>query len=61
MIGESIALAMGSVRALWSRIAEAGVFAPAVPEAYEGMGPQPVDLAVAFVELGRHAVPGPLE
>ncbi|MDH6627010.1 alkylation response protein AidB-like acyl-CoA dehydrogenase [Streptomyces sp. LBL] len=47
-------------RALWSRIAEAGVFALAVPEAYEGMGPRPVELAVAFVELGRHAVPGPL-
>ncbi|WP_062647304.1 acyl-CoA dehydrogenase family protein [Streptomyces maremycinicus] len=46
--------------ALWSRIAEAGVFALAVPEAYEGLGPRPVDLAVAFVELGRHAVPGPL-
>ncbi|MFJ1811003.1 MULTISPECIES: acyl-CoA dehydrogenase family protein [unclassified Streptomyces] len=49
-----------SGRALWSRIAEAGVFALAVPEAYEGLGPRPVDLAVAFVELGRHAVPGPL-
>ncbi|MER6956094.1 MULTISPECIES: acyl-CoA dehydrogenase family protein [unclassified Streptomyces] len=47
-------------RALWSRIAEAGVFALAVPEAYEGLGPRPVELAVAFVELGRHAVPGPL-
>ncbi|MGV9244040.1 acyl-CoA dehydrogenase family protein [Streptomyces sp. NPDC003710] len=47
-------------RALWSRIAGAGVFAPAVPEAYEGMGPLPVELAVAFVELGRHAVPGPV-
>ncbi|WP_142267772.1 acyl-CoA dehydrogenase family protein [Streptomyces sp. SLBN-115] len=46
--------------ALWSRIAEAGVFALAVPEAYEGLGPRPVELAVAFVELGRHAVPGPL-
>lgn len=49
-----------SGRALWRRIAEAGVFALAVPEAYEGMGPRPVELAVAFVELGRHAVPGPL-
>ncbi|MFI6929038.1 acyl-CoA dehydrogenase family protein [Streptomyces sp. NPDC050287] len=49
-----------SGRALWSRIAGAGVFALAVPEAYEGMGPRPVELAVAFVELGRHAVPGPL-
>ncbi|MFI2433894.1 acyl-CoA dehydrogenase family protein [Streptomyces sp. NPDC018693] len=49
-----------SGRALWRRIAEAGVFALAVPEAYEGLGPRPVDLAVAFMELGRHAVPGPL-
>lgn len=47
-------------RALWSRIADAGVFALAVPEKYEGLGPRPVELAVAFVELGRHAVPGPL-
>ncbi|WP_405858404.1 acyl-CoA/acyl-ACP dehydrogenase [Streptomyces sp. NBC_01515] len=49
-----------SGRALWRRIAGAGVFALAVPEAYEGLGPLPVELAVAFVELGRHAVPGPL-
>ncbi|MFE0327327.1 acyl-CoA dehydrogenase family protein [Streptomyces sp. NPDC058960] len=47
-------------RALWSRIAEAGVFALAVPEEFEGVGPLPVELVVAFVELGRHAVPGPL-
>ncbi|MGW7363585.1 acyl-CoA dehydrogenase family protein [Streptomyces sp. NPDC054841] len=47
-------------RALWARLAEAGVFALAVPEAYEGVGPLPVELAVAFVELGRHAVPGPV-
>ncbi|MFI1352139.1 acyl-CoA dehydrogenase family protein [Streptomyces sp. NPDC020898] len=49
-----------SGRALWSRIAAAGVFALAVPQAYEGLGPRPVELAVAFVELGRQAVPGPL-
>ena len=49
-----------SGRALWRRVAGAGVFALAVPEAYEGLGPRPVELAVAFVELGRHAVPGPL-
>ncbi|GAA3791213.1 acyl-CoA dehydrogenase [Streptomyces coacervatus] len=49
-----------SGRALWSRIADAGVFALAVPEEYGGLGPRPVELAVAFVELGRHAVPGPL-
>ncbi|MEU9226413.1 acyl-CoA dehydrogenase family protein [Streptomyces massasporeus] len=49
-----------SGRALWSRVADAGVFALAVPEVYEGLGPRPVELAAAFVELGRHAVPGPL-
>ncbi|MEU6251719.1 acyl-CoA dehydrogenase family protein [Streptomyces sp. NPDC047043] len=47
-------------RALWSRIAEAGLFALAVPEEYGGLGVRPVELTVAFVELGRHAVPGPL-
>jgi alkylation response protein AidB-like acyl-CoA dehydrogenase len=47
-------------RALWSRIAGAGVFALAVPEEHGGVGPLPVELAVAFVELGRHAAPGPL-
>ncbi|MFJ9738048.1 acyl-CoA dehydrogenase family protein [Streptomyces sp. NPDC101166] len=47
-------------RALWSRVAQAGVFALAVPEEYEGLGLRPVEVAVAFVELGRHAVPGPL-
>ncbi|MFH9007283.1 acyl-CoA dehydrogenase family protein [Streptomyces afghaniensis] len=50
-----------SGRALWSRVAQAGVFALAVPETHDGgLGPRPVELAVAFVELGRHAVPGPL-
>ncbi|MCT4355162.1 acyl-CoA/acyl-ACP dehydrogenase [Streptomyces sp. Je 1-79] len=47
-------------RALWSRLAEVGVFALAVPEPYEGMGPLPVELATAFVELGRHGMPGPV-
>ncbi|MFE2379255.1 acyl-CoA dehydrogenase family protein [Streptomyces sp. NPDC059398] len=50
----------GPGRALWKRIADAGVFALAVPEEYDGMGLLPVELAVSFVELGRHAVPGPL-
>ncbi|MFJ8556003.1 acyl-CoA dehydrogenase family protein [Streptomyces microflavus] len=45
---------------LWRRLADAGVFALAVPEAYGGIGPLPVETAVAFVELGRHGVPGPL-
>ncbi|MFH8836689.1 acyl-CoA dehydrogenase family protein [Streptomyces sp. NPDC017868] len=47
-------------RALWSRLAEAGVFALAVPERHDGLGPLPIELAVSFTELGRHAVPGPL-
>ncbi|MEU6013362.1 acyl-CoA dehydrogenase family protein [Streptomyces sp. NPDC047515] len=50
----------GPGRAVWERLAQAGVFALAIPEAYEGVGPLPVDLAVAFTELGRHAVPGPV-
>lgn len=47
-------------RRLWDRLAGAGLFALAVPEAYDGYGPRPVELALAFVELGRHAVPGPV-
>ncbi|MEU1292912.1 acyl-CoA dehydrogenase [Streptomyces sp. NPDC005840] len=47
-------------RALWSRVADAGVFALAVPEEDGGLGLRPVELVLAFVELGRHAVPGPL-
>ncbi|MGW7054064.1 acyl-CoA dehydrogenase family protein [Streptomyces sp. NPDC054887] len=46
--------------ALWARLGAAGVFALAVPEQYEGVGPLPVELAVAYAELGRHAVPGPV-
>jgi alkylation response protein AidB-like acyl-CoA dehydrogenase len=49
----------GPGRALWSRLAGAGVFALAVPEAYDGVGPLPLEAAVAWTELGRHAVPGP--
>ncbi|MEY9967907.1 alkylation response protein AidB-like acyl-CoA dehydrogenase [Streptacidiphilus sp. MAP12-16] len=50
----------GPGRALWTRLAAAGVFALAVPEQHEGVGPLPVELTVAFTELGRHAVPGPV-
>ncbi|WP_326706368.1 acyl-CoA dehydrogenase family protein [Streptomyces cyaneofuscatus] len=45
---------------LWRRLADAGVFALAVPEAYGGVGPLPVETAVACGELGRHGVPGPV-
>ncbi|MGW8331907.1 acyl-CoA dehydrogenase family protein [Streptomyces sp. NPDC055897] len=50
----------GPGRAVWSRLADAGVFALGVPEAYEGLGSLPVELALACVELGRHAAPGPV-
>ncbi|MCC5477882.1 acyl-CoA dehydrogenase family protein [Streptomyces barringtoniae] len=50
----------GPGRALWNRLAEAGVFALGIPERYDGLGALPVELGLAFVELGRHAVPGPL-
>ncbi|WP_406345044.1 acyl-CoA dehydrogenase family protein [Streptomyces sp. NBC_00648] len=50
----------GPGRALWARLAGAGVFALAAPEPYDGMGRRPVELAMAYRELGRHAVPGPL-
>ncbi|MFC6063569.1 acyl-CoA dehydrogenase family protein [Streptomyces ochraceiscleroticus] len=50
----------GPGRRLWTRLADLGVFALAVPEAYEGVGPLPVELALAFTELGRHAMPGPV-
>jgi alkylation response protein AidB-like acyl-CoA dehydrogenase len=49
----------GPGRALWSALAEAGVFALAVPEAHGGAGPLPVELVCAAEQLGRHAVPGP--
>ncbi|MER6192895.1 acyl-CoA dehydrogenase family protein [Streptomyces cyaneofuscatus] len=45
---------------LWRRLADAGVFALAVPEAYGGVGPLPVETAVACGGLGRHGVPGPV-
>ncbi|MFI9774996.1 acyl-CoA dehydrogenase family protein [Streptomyces sp. NPDC051956] len=50
----------GPGRALWSRLGGTGVFALGVPEAYDGAGFLPVELAVSYVELGRHGVPGPV-
>ena len=44
---------------VWRRLAELGVTALLVPEDECGMGATPVELAVAFESLGRHAVPGP--
>ncbi|GGO72709.1 acyl-CoA dehydrogenase family protein [Nonomuraea cavernae] len=45
--------------ALWRSLAEAGLFAVAVPERAGGAGVLPVELVTAFHELGRHGVPGP--
>lgn len=45
---------------LWKQLAELGVTALAVPEQAGGLGAHPVDLVVAFEQLGRHAVPGPV-
>ncbi|MEU6861848.1 acyl-CoA dehydrogenase family protein [Streptomyces sp. NPDC046876] len=47
-------------RALWGRLAAAGLFAPAAEEAYEGAGLLPVELAVAMAEVGRAGMPGPV-
>jgi alkylation response protein AidB-like acyl-CoA dehydrogenase len=49
-----------SGRALWTRLAEQGVLALGVPEQHGGLGATPVDLVLAFEQLGRAAVPGPL-
>ncbi|MBF6087413.1 acyl-CoA dehydrogenase family protein [Nocardia cyriacigeorgica] len=47
-------------RALLEQLAGAGVFGLAVAEEFEGIGAEPIDLVVAFGELGRTAVPGPV-
>ncbi|HCT81650.1 MAG TPA: acyl-CoA dehydrogenase [Micromonosporaceae bacterium] len=45
---------------LWRKLAKLGVTALAIPEEADGLGARPLDLVVAFEELGHHAVPGPL-
>ncbi|QES50623.1 acyl-CoA dehydrogenase [Streptomyces venezuelae] len=45
---------------VWRKLAGTGLFALPVPEQYEGLGPLPVELALAFVELGRAGMPGPV-
>ncbi len=47
-------------RAVWSRLADLGVTALAVPERHDGLGAHPVDLVVACERLGRWGVPGPV-
>ncbi|WP_280494032.1 acyl-CoA dehydrogenase family protein [Nocardia asiatica] len=50
----------GPGRALIRQLAEAGVLGLAVAEQHGGIGAEPIDLVVAFQEIGRAAVPGPL-
>lgn len=45
---------------LWQRLAHAGVTALAVPQRWDGLGADPVDLVIACEELGHHALPGPV-
>ncbi|MFD6393295.1 acyl-CoA dehydrogenase family protein [Nocardia sp. NPDC060259] len=47
-------------RTLLRQVAEMGVFGLIVDEQYDGAEATPVDLAVALVELGRAAAPGPV-
>ncbi|HKC27566.1 MAG TPA: acyl-CoA dehydrogenase family protein, partial [Jatrophihabitans sp.] len=46
-------------RKLWARLADQGVLALGMPEDHGGFGATPVDLVLAFEQLGRAAVPGP--
>ncbi|MGQ4616887.1 acyl-CoA dehydrogenase family protein [Nocardia sp. R7R-8] len=50
----------GPGRALIRQLAETGVLGLAVAEEHGGSGAEPIDLVVAFQEIGRAAVPGPL-
>jgi alkylation response protein AidB-like acyl-CoA dehydrogenase len=45
---------------VWRSLADLGVTALAVPQAWGGLGAHPVDLVVACEELGHHALPGPV-
>ncbi|MFI9505935.1 acyl-CoA dehydrogenase family protein [Nocardia sp. NPDC052566] len=47
-------------RALLRQAAGAGVTGLIIEEKYGGLGAEPIDLVVAFVELGRAAAPGPI-
>jgi alkylation response protein AidB-like acyl-CoA dehydrogenase len=47
-------------RKVWARLADLGVTALAVPERFGGIAAHPVNLVVAFEQLGRWCVPGPV-
>lgn len=48
-----------SGRKVWERLADLGVHALCVPEDAGGLGASPIDVVVAFEQLGHHLVPGP--
>lgn len=47
-------------RKVWGQLADLGVTALAVPEKFDGIGADPVDLVVALERVGRWCVPGPV-
>jgi alkylation response protein AidB-like acyl-CoA dehydrogenase len=47
-------------RKVWEQLADLGVTALAVPEKFDGLDADPVDLVVALERLGRWCVPGPV-
>jgi alkylation response protein AidB-like acyl-CoA dehydrogenase len=51
---------VGPGRKVWEQLANLGVTALAVPEKFDGIDADPVDLVVALERLGRWCVPGPV-
>jgi alkylation response protein AidB-like acyl-CoA dehydrogenase len=47
-------------RKVWEQLADLGVTALVVPEKFDGLDADPVDLVVALERLGRWSVPGPV-
>jgi len=47
-------------RKVWEQLANLGVTALAVPEKFDGIDADPIDLVVALERLGRWCVPGPV-
>ncbi len=47
-------------RKVWEQLAHLGVTALVVPEKFDGLDADPVDLVVALERLGRWCVPGPV-
>jgi len=49
----------GCTDELWSKMTEMGWMMLRVPESYDGMGLDLLDLCVVLIEMGRAALPGP--